>query len=67
MRLKFIGADGSKQLTHGEVYDVEIKTTLKNDYIWVVMPKFEFRHMIFGVWKCPYSSPQALAKNWTKP
>lgn len=64
MYLKFIGADGSMRLNHGEVYDVRIKT--KNGYIWVIIPRFEFRHMIFGTWECPYSSPQSLSANWEK-
>lgn len=64
MYLKFIGADGSMRLTHGKVYDVRIET--KNDCIWVIIPKFEFRDKIFGVWKCPYSSPQSFSANWEK-
>ena len=64
MYLRFIGADGSMGLDHGKVYNVNVKT--KNDYIWVTMPRFEFRHMVFGVWKCPYSSPQSFSANWEK-
>lgn len=63
MRLKFIGKSNSMGLIHDKVYYVEIKT--KRDYIWVIIPGF--RHGVFGVWKCPYSSPQSFAENWSKP
>ena len=62
IKLKFIGENGSMRLTHGETYKVELKT--KDNFIWVIIPHFEFRHMIFGKWECPYSSPQAFAANW---
>ena len=55
MKLKFIGTDGSMGLKHGQVYDVYIYTK---------------RGKIIVAWDpnhwCPYSSPQALAENWTK-
>ena len=63
MFLKFIGQDGSMRLKHDKVYNVRIES--KNNYIWVVIPRFEFRHMVFDTWKCPYSSPQSFAANWT--
>lgn len=63
MKLKFIGTDGSMRLKHGKVYDVSVKT--KNGYIWVTMPRFEFRGRVLGMWECPYSSPQSLSANWT--
>ena len=62
MYLRFIGANGSMGLTHGEEQEVRIKT--KNDYIWVMIPMFELRHKVFGKWECPYSSPQSFAANW---
>lgn len=65
MWLKFIGANGSMGLTNGEVYDVKVKT--KKDYIWVTMSGFELRDKVWGVWECPYSSPQSFAANWAKP
>ena len=64
MYLRFIGSDGSMRLSHGKVYNVNLKT--KGNYIWVTMPVFEFRHNVFGMWKCPYSSPQSFAANWEK-
>lgn len=64
MFLRFIGANGSMGLTYGEVYEVRIKT--KNDYIWVIIPMFQFRDKVFGKWECPYSSPQSFAANWEK-
>ena len=60
MYLKFIGEDGSMGLSHGRIYDVQVKT--KNNYIWVIIP-----NILFDVWKCPYSSPQSFAKNWEHP
>lgn len=63
MMLKFIGADGSMGLCHGAYYNVIIKNS--NRYIWVVMPKFEKRRIIFTKWRCPYSSPQTFADNWS--
>lgn len=62
MYLKFIGANGSMGLIHGRTYNVKIKT--KNEYIWVIIPRFEFRPFVFGTWRCPYSSPQSFAANW---
>ena len=59
MYLRFIGKHGSMGLCNGKVYKVAVKTWL--DYIWVVMPKS------FGVWGCPYSSPQSFAANWERP
>ena len=65
MYLKFIGADGSMRLNRGRIYNVRVKT--HGDYIWVIIPSFEFREKVFGVWKCPYSSPQTFSANWEKP
>lgn len=64
MYLKFIGKNGSMRLSHGEVYNVNVKT--KSDYIWVTIPMFEFREKVFGKWECPYSSPQTFSENWEK-
>jgi hypothetical protein len=44
-------------LSRGRVYDVKLKTT--NNNIWVIIP-----NILFGAWKCPYSSPQSFAANW---
>lgn len=55
MKLKFIGKDGSMGLRHGNVYNVTIFTD--NGYILVRLGPHRY---------CPYSSPQALAANWTK-
>ena len=64
IKLRFIGADGSMRLQHGKVYNIRLKT--KNNYIWVIIPNFEFRHMSFWNWRCPYSSPQTFAANWER-
>ena len=54
MKLKFIGEDGSMGLKNGSVYFVQVYTDRGKIYVdW-------------GLHYCPYSSPQALAKNWTK-
>ena len=58
MKLRFIGADGSMKLRHGEVYDVRL-STLEDDikvHAWSLDDSF----YVF----CPYSSPQSFAKNW---
>lgn len=55
MRLKFIGKDGSMGLKHGNVYEISIFT--HNGKIIVRLGPHRY---------CPYSSPQALAANWTK-
>lgn len=53
MLLKFIGADGSMGLTKNRVYLVE--TYSSHGCIWVEWgPGY----------RCPYSSPKALAANW---
>ena len=57
MYLKFVGKDKSMGLSHGKTYNVRVKT--KNNYIWVEIP-----NILFGSWKCPYSSPQSFAANW---
>jgi len=57
MHLRFVGKDKSMGLSRGRVYDVRIKTT--NNNIWVIIP-----NILFGAWKCPYSSPQSFAANW---
>lgn len=58
MRLKFIGADGSMGLRNGEVYQVSFKST--ENYIILTIKIGMFDSVM-----CPYSSPQALAKNWS--
>lgn len=61
MTLRFIGADGSMGLKHGETYWVDITTpfTFSGPYLRV-------RIYLGGnnVVDCPYSSPQSFAKNW---
>ena len=54
MRLKFIGEDRSMGLRTNRVYRVEVRTSYNS--IWVC---------IGNGWKCPYSSPQSFAANWT--
>lgn len=58
MRLKFIGADGSLGLMHGEYYNASLDTSY---------------HMLIASIKtgwisdtiCPYETLQAFAKNWS--
>ena len=64
MHLKFIGANGSMGLTNGVVYGVQVKS--EGNYIWVLIPNFEFSEKTIGTWKCPYSSPESFATNWEK-
>ena len=56
MLLKFVGQDNSMGLRRGQIYAV---TTVS------------FRNRIVVYWGvnkyCPYSSPQSLAENWSKP
>lgn len=57
MRLKFIGANGSLGLTHGEYYSVSLYT--------------EYNMLVASIktgWistLCPYATLQAFAKNWS--
>lgn len=53
MRLRFIGADGSMNLKHGNVYNVKVSS--RSGYIYV---------KIGCSWRCPYSSPKTFADNW---
>lgn len=64
MRLRFIGMNGSMGLTSGVIYEVQVKS--KGNYIWVIIPNFEFREKVFGTWRCPYSSPRSFSANWEK-
>lgn len=64
MRLRFIGTNGSMGLANGKVYEVQVNSD--ENYIWVVIPDFEFREKTFEIWKCPYSSPDSFAANWGK-
>lgn len=64
MRLRFIGTDGSMGLTSGVIYEVQVMS--KGNYIWVIIPNFEFREKVFGTWRCPYSSPRSFSVNWGK-
>ena len=53
MLLKFIGENGSMGLIKDREYLVEVYS--HNECIWVEWkPNY----------KCPYASPQALARNW---
>ena len=58
MKLRFIGANGSMGLRYGKIYKVSLSTS--NDYI-IAEIKLNFCDNIIV---CPYSSPQAFAKNW---
>jgi len=60
MKLRFIGTDYSMGLRHGEVYNVSMKSS---DLYIVLFIRKSFLHGI----ECPYSSPQAFAKNWRLP
>lgn len=60
MLLKFIGSDSSMGLHCGSVYDVDIYSESK--YIYVRWLKDWCQAVV-----CPYSSPQAFARNWTRP
>lgn len=57
MRLRFIGADGSLGLKHGQTYDIKLNTFGK--YVIATIKTGWISDTI-----CPYSSMQALAKNW---
>lgn len=52
MHLRFVGANGSMGLKHGNVYNVDVNTDGK--YVWVD----------WGKNKCPYSSFENFASNW---
>ena len=56
MFLKFIGRDNSMGLKKGGIYRVNIVS--HHGYVWVY---WGFNK------RCPYSSPSALAENWSKP
>ena len=57
MKLRFIGADGSMGLKHGEVYKVRLGNTWAH-IIVDIMDEDGYSML------CPYSSPQSFAKNW---
>lgn len=52
MYLRFVGANGSMGLKHGNVYNVDVNSDGK--YLWVD----------WGKNKCPYSSFESFASNW---
>lgn len=56
MKLKFIGADGSMGLRHGEVYNVRVFSSGK----YIVVEVYRGN----GSYGCPYSSLSNLHKNW---
>ena len=57
MKLRFIGADGSMELKHGEVYEVNLGNTRAHIVVYIIDEKGYSM-------SCPYSSPQSFAKNW---
>lgn len=57
MNLRFIGADGSLGLKHGELYKVTLKTIGK--YLIATIHTGWISDTV-----CPYGSVQAFAKNW---
>lgn len=64
--LTFIGENGSMNLKHGKVYQVKILT--HGSYIWVTWkPDPEPRAAHQPPNCCPYSSVEALARNWRLP
>ena len=60
MKLKFIGTNGSMGLSHGAVYNVNVRTV--RHFIWVEIESSENGY--FRTWRCPYSSPQSFSENW---
>lgn len=56
MKLKFIGADGSMGLRHGEIYKVRIFSSGECIVVEV--------HRGNGAYGCPYSSLIKLCENW---
>ena len=58
MLLRFIGRNGSMGLTHGKNYNVSIRNSNDNRYIYV---EWMNKNEKYG---CPYSSPQSFAANW---
>ena len=58
MRLRFIGANGTMGLYNNKTYEVSVK---KYEYYIILIVKIEHLEVIvFG-----YSSPQALANDWS--
>jgi hypothetical protein len=57
MKLRFIGADGSMGLKHGEIYEVN----LGNTYALITVYWMDKEGYATP---CYYSSPQSFAKNW---
>ncbi len=53
MKLRFVGKDGSMGLTRYKIYDVGV--CCKDGFIWVTW--------LGG--RCPYSSPDTFAQNWS--
>ena len=58
MKLKFIGADGSLGLRHGEYYNVSLDTGCN---MLIASIKTGWISDTF----CPYETLQAFAKNWS--
>lgn len=59
MKLRFIGADGSMGLEHGEVKTIAITTSKYKDHIAV------FWYKNGEVHECIYKSLSSMCKNWT--
>lgn len=59
MKLRFIGADGSMGLRHGEVKRISITTSRYRDCIAVFWYKSGQIH------ECIYESFSSMCKNWT--
>ena len=57
MLLRFIGADGSRGLRRGQVYNVGLHSDVY--FIWA-----HVRVSWINEIRCPYETPQAFAKNW---
>ena len=58
MKLKFIGADGSLGLIHGEYYNVSLDIQY---HMLIARIKTGWISDTF----CPYETLQAFAKNWS--
>lgn len=57
MRMRFIGENGSLGFRNGCVYDVTVSTDAICNLLILGLNRHPFT-------RCPYESPQSLAKNW---
>ena len=64
MKLRFIGADGSMGLKHGEVYETRPNGRFCDRYFWLDVAHIHNDGHSEIIAVGPYSSPQSFAKNW---